>query len=77
MAANLPSIRNAKQLGTVLARIRKQNELTQSELAERAGIQQPTISEIESAHGNPLMSTFFRLISALDLEITIQRRQSK
>ena len=75
MAVTIPTIRNAKQLGTALARMRKESGLTQSALAERAGIKQPTISEIESSRGNPLQSTFFRILSALDLELTVQRRR--
>ncbi|MGW2591941.1 helix-turn-helix domain-containing protein [Streptomyces sp. NPDC001515] len=48
-------IRHARQLANV----------TQQELAERAGLEKQTISLIENGHSSPLLDTLWRLARAL------------
>jgi predicted transcriptional regulator len=45
---------------------RKALELTQSSLAERAGVSQPLIARIEGGDVDPRLSTLRRIVSALD-----------
>jgi predicted transcriptional regulator len=45
---------------------RKALELTQSALAERAGVSQPLIARIEGGDVDPRLSTLRRIVSALD-----------
>ena len=45
---------------------RKALELTQSELAERAGVSQPLIARIEGGDVDPRLSTLRRIVGALD-----------
>jgi HTH-type transcriptional regulator / antitoxin HipB len=41
-------VRSPKQLGVVLRRFRRGRDLTQAELAKRAGLRQGTVSQVET-----------------------------
>lgn len=45
---------------------RKELDLTQSELADRAGVSQPLIARIEGGDVDPRLSTLRRIVEALD-----------
>jgi predicted transcriptional regulator len=49
-----------------LRKRREDLELTQSDLAERAGVSQPLIARIEGGDVDPRLSTLRRIVSALD-----------
>jgi HTH-type transcriptional regulator/antitoxin HipB len=66
--------RTPKQLGEVLRRSRTLANLTQSQLAARAGLRQATISQIEGGSGATKIETISAVLSALDLELTIAPR---
>jgi HTH-type transcriptional regulator/antitoxin HipB len=59
-----------------LKRCRKQNDLTQAELGESAGLPQTTISKVEVEMIDPTLSTLFKILAALDLEIEIRERKA-
>lgn len=65
--------RTPKQLGGALRRVRKQRDLSQTDLSSRIGKRQATISTLESA-GNATLETLFAVLSALDLEIAVRPR---
>lgn len=69
-------IRTPRQLIDALKRYRKQRALTQAELGESANLPQTTISKIEVELIDPSLSTLFKLLSALDLELEIKERNS-
>lgn len=58
------------KLGLILAEIRKHSGLTQTELAERLGIGQSTISQIESADDIHL-TTLKKIVAELGGEIVL------
>jgi len=66
--------RTAKQIGTVIQRARKRRGWTQSVLAERAGLRQATVSEIESGSRAARLDTILSVLAALDLEFRIDAR---
>jgi HTH-type transcriptional regulator / antitoxin HipB len=66
--------RSPKQLGNIIHRARKQRGMTQTELANRTGLRQALISEIETGHDGTKMSTIYTLFAALDLELMIGTR---
>ncbi len=66
--------RNSHQIGAAIQRVRKQRGLTQSQLAERAGLRQETISIIENGEKASRIPSILRVLAALDLELIIQSR---
>ena len=66
--------RTTKDIGNLLRTARKAKNLTQAELASRAGVWQRTISNIETSASGAKLDTIFDLLAALDLEIHIVPR---
>lgn len=66
--------RDATQLGITLARFRKQNEMTQAQLAELAGVLQKTVSTVERGDPGTQLRTLFKILAALDLELVVNGR---
>lgn len=63
-------------VGQVISKMRKQEKVTQSELANRIGSSKSYISQIENGRVEPSASFFFRIVSALGLSIDITKMAS-
>ena len=66
--------RNAKQIGNTIRRNRKRLGLSQSELGDRAGLRQETISLIETGNPAARLDTMLMVLATLDLEFRIAVR---
>ena len=66
--------RTEKQIGTIIQRARKKRGWTQTDLAERAGLRQATISIIESGETPSKLDSILSVLAALDLEFRIEPR---
>jgi len=66
--------RNAKQIGTAVRRHRRQQHLTQNELADRTQTRQATISKLEAGKPATQVQTLINALAALDLELVIRPR---
>ena len=66
--------RTPKQIGTIIQRARKKRDWTQTDLAERAGLRQATISLIESGQKPAKLDSILAVLAALELEFRIGRR---
>jgi len=66
--------RTPQQLGTTLRRHRKRLGLSQTELGDRAGLRQETISLIETGHPAARLDTLLAVLAVLDLEFRIAAR---
>jgi HTH-type transcriptional regulator/antitoxin HipB len=66
--------RTPKQIGTILQRARKKRDWTQSDLAERAGLRQATISTIEKGDKPAKLDSILAVLAALDLEFRVAER---
>lgn len=66
--------RTPKQIGNAVRRARRTQELSQTQLAERAGLRQELVSKIESGSAGTRIEAICSLLGALDLEFTIQIR---
>ena len=66
--------RNPKALGALIRRTRKKSGLTQSNLGDRAGLRQETISLVETGNPATRIDTILNILAVLDLEISIGPR---
>ena len=60
------------KVGAEMQLARKISGLTQSELAEKSGVPQETISRIERGRSNPTLGTLEKLAKAMGVEITVK-----
>lgn len=67
-------IYSPKQLADIMLLIRQMNGWTQSELAKKVGIKQATISNFENTPNKTTLSTFFKIVQAMDLTLSIQEK---
>lgn len=66
--------RNPKQIGSIVQRTRKKLGWNQTQLGERAGLRQETISLIETGNPATKLETLLTVLAALDLEFQIMPR---
>ena len=66
--------RTPRQIGTIIQRTRKKRGWTQTQLAERAGLRQATISIIESGEKPAKLDSILAVLAALDLEFRVGER---
>lgn len=64
-----------KVLGQILKSTRRQKGLTQEQAGNLVGITQAMISRIENGASNARVDTLFRILAALELEMTVQPRE--
>lgn len=68
--------RTAKQIGAIIRRARRNAGLTQTELGQRIGLRQATVSKLEAGQPATRLSTLLDVLTALRLEIIIDKRVS-
>lgn len=66
--------RNPKQIGSLVRRARKKCGMSQSQLGEKAGLRQATMSQVETGNPAATLETILAILSALDLELRIVPR---
>ena len=66
--------RTPKQIGTIVQRARKKMGWNQTQLGEKAGLRQETISLIETGNPAAKLETILAVLAALDLEFRIAPR---
>ena len=63
-------------LGRALREARRSKGLTQVQVAELAGVGQPTVSNVERGMISVSLDTLIRILAALGLELALQERAS-
>ncbi|MCM2358461.1 MAG: helix-turn-helix domain-containing protein [Geobacteraceae bacterium] len=71
----MQKILSPESLGAALRNERKKKGLSQTEVGKSVGIDQPTMSRVEKGNPGTELGTLFRLLTALDLELVLQKRQ--
>lgn len=66
-----------EQLANLMLLTRQKNNWTQAELAKRVGIKQATISNFENNPDNTKLSTFFKLLQAMNLTLKIEDKNTE
>lgn len=61
----------AQRIGSLIRAARREQGLTQKQLAARAGITQTVMSRTESGAGNPTLSLLEEIAAALDMQLDI------
>ncbi|RLV58275.1 helix-turn-helix domain-containing protein [Parashewanella curva] len=69
-------ITDAKQLSVELRNIRRSKKLSQTQISKNVGIRQDTVSKFEQSPESTKLETFFKLLSALELEIEVKPRNA-
>ena len=62
-------INTPKKVGLALKRLRKQQNLSQADLAKMMNMRQPTISDVEGGKGT--LDSFFKIVQALKLNLEL------
>lgn len=66
-----PTIYSPVQLANYLKLVRQKNQWTQSELAQRMGIKQATVSNFENHPEKTTLTTVFKILQSLELSMAI------
>ncbi|MEW8624628.1 MAG: helix-turn-helix domain-containing protein [Candidatus Thiodiazotropha sp.] len=69
------TIRSSKDLGATIRRARKAQKLKQVDLAIKASLRQPLISELENGTTNATLDTVLKVLAALKLDLTVVSRR--
>ena len=64
--------RDSKQLGNLIRSIRKENGLTQTQLAEKVNLRQATISDIENGQSS-YTDLIFKILNVLGVQVKIEK----
>ncbi len=68
--------RTPTQIGAIVRRLRKKQQLTQTELGNRTHLRQATISALENGEAGTQIKTLSDVLAALNLEMIIQERSA-
>lgn len=74
MSARTQALVTASQLGVVLQGARKSQKLTQAQLAERLGLSQRRVSELEREPGTLSVDQLLAMCAQLGLQLSVQPR---
>jgi len=67
-------IRSPKEFALLVMSQRKKLKLSQLEVGKLVGLKQTTISAFENKPGSTQLDTLFRILSALNLDVTISEK---
>ncbi len=68
-------IRQSIQIGNLIRTRRKELGLTQAALADKVGLRQATVSQIETGSNATRIGTLLRVIAMLDMDLTAGPRR--
>jgi DNA-binding XRE family transcriptional regulator len=75
--AQLEVLRDHFRLGRQLAQARLKRKLSQTQVAERAKVNQGDVSKLERGMANPTLATLSAVACAVGLEVDLKRRPSR
>lgn len=67
-------IYSPRQLANHVRLIRQKNQWTQSELAQKVGLKQSTISHFENNPDLTTLATLFKILQSLDVSMGVQEK---
>ena len=69
-------VRTTRDFAGAIRNLRQDRALTQVALADRAGVSNKWISDVESGKSSLRFTTVLRLLDALDVDLTLQPRHA-
>ena len=69
-------IRSNKDLGAAIRLARKQQNLRQVDVAQKASVRQALVSDIENGAPTAKLDTVMRVLAALDLDLSVVPRRT-
>lgn len=75
VAPMLPTVRSIHELGEAVRAERLRQKLSQTDLARKASVRQPLISDLENGATRARMDTVFKVLAALSLDLSIVPRR--
>ena len=69
-------IRSNKDLGAAIRLARKQQNLRQVDVAQKASVRQALVSDIENGATTAKLNTVMRVLAALDLDLSVVPRRT-
>jgi DNA-binding XRE family transcriptional regulator len=75
--AQLEALRDHFRIGRQLAQARLKQKLSQTQVSERARVDQGDVSKIERGMANPTLATLSAVACAVGLEVDLRRRPSR
>jgi transcriptional regulator with XRE-family HTH domain len=67
------SVQTPASLGIAIRHFRTQAQLSQAELATRAGIHRSYLSALERGHGTEYLQRVFRLLKQIDVKMVLEK----
>jgi len=67
-------VRTTQELATTIRNLRLAKNMTQADLATRAGVSRKWISDLESGRSSLRLTKVLILLDALDISLTLQQR---
>jgi len=67
-------VRTTQELATTVRNLRLAKNMTQADLATRAGVSRKWISDLESGRSSLRLTKVLILLDALDISLTLQQR---
>lgn len=67
-------IRAPDQLSPIFAAFRKRHNLSQTQLAQRIGVTQQTVSQLERNPGKATVGRLLRALAAMEVEMVLQSK---
>ena len=68
-------IRNNNDLGAAIRQARKNQDLRQVDVAQKASVRQALVSELENGATTAKLDTVIRVLAALDMDLSIVPRR--
>ncbi len=71
----IENINTPEKLGLALKRLRKNQNMTQAQLAKVLNIRQPTVSDLENGRGT--LESFFKIVQALKINLVLASKNAR
>jgi HTH-type transcriptional regulator / antitoxin HipB len=76
IASMTTNVFTSLEMGQVIRRVRRERNLTQTELALRANVARGALQKLEEGRGTVNLETVFKILQTLSLDLNVAPRRS-